>query len=99
MSRGRGDLCFAYWGAAEKLREHVAAMVAGREVVVTALRRGPDNARAREAVFQNLPRGPVFPVWRVKASLKMPAFAYLLGKDQIVGMGAGGKEDVPPLVK
>jgi hypothetical protein len=99
MSHGQGDLCFAYWGSAEKLRGHVAAMVAGREVVVTALQRSPDNDRAREAVFQNLPRGTAFPVWRAKASLKMPAFAYLLGKDYVVGMGAGGKEDVPPLVK
>jgi HEAT repeat protein len=99
MSHGQGDLCFAYWGSAEKLREQVAAMVAGREVVVTALQRSPDNARAREAVFQNLPRGMAFPVWRVKASLKMPAFAYLLGKDNVVGMGAGDRQDVPPLLK
>jgi HEAT repeat protein len=99
MSHGQGDLCFAYWGSTERLREYVAAMLAGREVVVTALQRSPDNARAREAVFQNLPRGTAFPVWRVRASLKMPAFAYLLGKDHVVGMGAGGQEDVPPLVK
>jgi HEAT repeat protein len=99
MSHGQGDLCFAYWGSAGKLREHVAAIVAGREAVVTALRRSPDNALAREAVFQNLPRGTAFPVWRVKASLNMPAFAYLLGKDNVIGMGAGGKEDVPPLVQ
>jgi HEAT repeat protein len=99
MSHGQGDLCFAYWGSAEKLCGHVAAMVAGREVVVTALQRSPDNDRAREAVFQNLPRGRAFPVWRVTASLQMPAFAYLLGKDHVAGMGAGGKEDVPPLVK
>jgi HEAT repeat protein/rhodanese-related sulfurtransferase len=99
MSHGQGDLCFAYWGSAEKLRERVAAMLAGREVVVTALQRSPDNSLARGAVFQNLPRGAAFPVWRVKASLKMPAFAYRLGKDHVVGMGAGGKEDVPPLVK
>jgi hypothetical protein len=32
MSHGQGNLCFAYWGSAEKLRGHVAAMVAGREV-------------------------------------------------------------------
>jgi HEAT repeat protein len=99
MSHGQGDLCFAYWGPAERLRQQAAAMLAGREVVVTALRRSPDNAHAREAVFQNLPRGTAFPVWRVKASLKMPPFAYRLGKDNVVGMGAGGKEDVPPLVK
>jgi HEAT repeat protein len=99
MTHGQGDLCFAYWGSAQKLRESVAAMVAGREVVVPALQRSSDNSLAREAVFQNLPRGAAFPVWRVRASLKMPAFAYLLGKDHVVGMGAGGQEDVPPLVK
>ena len=99
MSHGQGDLRFAYFGPAEKLRDDVTAMLAGKEVVVTALRRSPDNPRAREAIFQNLPRGRDFPIWRVKASLKMPAFAYLLGGDNVVGLGAGDATDAPPLIK
>lgn len=42
--------------------------------------------------------GKQHPIWRIKASLKMPASAYeLAGSPYIVGHGAGGVEDVPPL--
>jgi HEAT repeat protein len=98
MTHGQGDLCFAYSGPAEKLPGYVTAMLAGREVIVPALERSADNTRAREAVFRNLPRGKDFPVGRIKASLKMPAFAYLVGGQNVVGGGAGGPEDVPPLI-
>ena len=49
--------------------------------------------------FQNLPRGKEFPLWRIKASLKMPAFAYLLGDGHVVGMGAADRAEVPLLVQ
>src|SRR5713101_441653 len=38
MTRGKPELCYTYSGSAAKLRDHVSAILGGKEVVVTALK-------------------------------------------------------------
>src|SRR5260370_31014189 len=49
MTRGRSELALAYFGSAERLREHATAILAGREVIITALRHENRNLEARPA--------------------------------------------------
>jgi HEAT repeat protein len=122
MTTGRRDMAYAYFGPVARLRDHVAAIVAGREVVVTALKFDviglpPDSGKwihrkiERWAVLEavssgRLMRGKEWPVWRIKASLKMPDYTYGLVGDSlvkdakhIVGDGPGSPEDVPALTR
>ena len=102
MIRGRTELSLAYMGSADRLREQVAAILSGREVVITAVRHGTHGFKSDEAVaFKNLLRGSEVPLWRLKASLRMPATVEEMSKDRslLVGMDAGGSEDVPALVR
>src|SRR5262249_51772209 len=102
-----------------KLREHVTEILRGKEVVVTALKysafdpgqgarkTSPEGWATYEAVSSGrLMRGKDWPVWRIKASLKAPAFTMhlvqgsLTGRSRfIVGDGPGGADDVPALAK
>jgi HEAT repeat protein len=86
MTAGRPELSYAYRGSTAKLRNHLTAMLEGREVVVTALKfrlltlgrpegvvRKWEDVDAIEAVgARRLMRGKDWPVCRIKASLKMP---------------------------
>jgi HEAT repeat protein len=88
MTTGRPELSYAYSGSTAKLRDHVTAMLAGRETVITALKErvwarvpGPEKLIERrrehwdtwEAVCaRRLMRGKDWPLCRIKASLKMP---------------------------
>ena len=120
MTTGRRDMAYAYFGSVARLRDHVTAIVAGREVVVPALRfdvlgAEPDKSVARkierwatlEAVSSGrLMRGKEWPVWRIKAGLKLPDYTFALVHDSlegkakhIVGDGPAGPEDVPALTK
>jgi HEAT repeat protein len=119
MTRGKPELCYTYRGSTGKLRDHVTAILDGKEVVITALKYAafdPGKGERKtslegwatyEAVGSGrLMRGKDWPVWRLKASLKMPAITMhlvqdsLKGKSQfVVGDGAGGPNDVPALVK
>jgi HEAT repeat protein len=112
MNTGRADLCYAYSGSADRLRDHVTAMLNGREVVITALKfeamvgKGLERKIDRWATFEavgsgRLMRGKEWPVWRLKASLAMPTTTLLLIQEAkaIVGDGPASSEDVPALVK
>jgi HEAT repeat protein len=86
MIAGRPEMAYAYSGSAARLRQHVTAILAGREVVVTALKyevlglapgRGKWVERKLEhwATYEaiccgRLMRGKEWPVWRIRASLK-----------------------------
>lgn len=101
MTRGRPDLSFAYFGPAEKLRRLLPPVLAGEEVVIPALaHRGSGNAAAYEAIaFQGRLRVKDFPVWRVKASLKMPGLCSDLVGKWVVGPGAADRAEVPALAR
>jgi len=92
---------FAYMGSVDQLRRHVADMLSGKEVVVTALRWDLERPYAQTAMdYRNLvrTRGNT-PLWRIKASQKLYGFQNVIeNKANIIGLGAGGGE-VPPLVK
>jgi HEAT repeat protein len=104
MTCGQSQLCFAYSGSVARLREHVRAILDGREVTITAVRYGANddyrNACRRLVASRGLPRGSAFPVCRLKASLCMPASLYHLAQNSrfVPQPGAGGREDVPALL-
>jgi HEAT repeat protein len=92
----------AYVGSAERLREHVAAILAGKEVTVTAtaLVRGRLYDDEQTPVLRDWPHGKKGRVWRIKASLKLienKSIEQCPG-GFFVGWGVGGKEAVPGLV-
>jgi hypothetical protein len=88
MTTGRPELSYAYSGSTAKLRDHVTAMLAGREAVITALKdrlftRVPGPGKLIERKYEHwdayeavcarrLMRGKDWPLCRIKASLKMP---------------------------
>src|SRR5262249_55929833 len=87
-------------GPTAGLRDHVAAIVSGHEVVVTALKfdviaraAGPgkyvDRKVERWATLEavssgRLMRGREWPVWRGKARLKLPDYTYRLVHDSLL---------------
>jgi HEAT repeat protein len=98
MTRGKPELSYSYLGSTAKLREHVRAILDGKEVVVTALKyaafdpgQGARKTSAQgwatyEAVgCGRLMRGKDWPVWRLKASLKTPAITMHLVQDSLKG--------------
>jgi HEAT repeat protein len=98
MAAGRPELSYTYSGSTAKLRAHVTDILAGREVVVTALKYAAfdpgQGARKTslegwatyEAVCSGrLMRGKDWPVWRLKASLKTPAITMHLVQDSLKG--------------
>src|SRR5262245_6987069 len=115
MTAGRPELSYAYTGSTAKLRDHLTAMLAGREVVVTALKyrqltlepgggvgRKWEDLDTVEAVgSRRLMRGKDWPVYRIKASLKMPNTVPELfyHTEFLGGAGPGGGEDGPALIE
>lgn len=113
MTIGKPELSYAYRGPTTGLRDYVTAMLVGREVVITALKyqvftpgtmeRKLEGWATYEAVGAGrLMRGKDWPLWRIKASLKMPRFTHEVVQQSklfIVGNGPGGPEDVPALIK
>jgi HEAT repeat protein len=92
MTRGKLEQSYAYLGSAAKLRQHVVAILEGKEVLVTALNHH-EVVGYRYVARKDLPHGLQYPVWRIKASLKIGGWPSK-GLD-----GAGDAQDVPPLVK
>src|SRR5262249_6365439 len=73
MTRGRAELPLAYFGSADKLGSHISAMLAGKEVILTAIQHDTSESDAYEAMaFRSMPRGVDAVLWRIKASLQMP---------------------------
>src|SRR5262245_34138059 len=102
LSRGRPDLSLAYSGRPEKLRTALVDILAGKEVIITALMHGAHGVAAYdEVMFKGPLRGKAYPVWRIRASLKMPGSQADIQTDpKFSGRpGAGTADDVPPLAK
>jgi HEAT repeat protein len=90
-------LSYAYCGSAEKLQASVTDMLAGKEVVIPAVLYSGDSHAQRLATFKNIFRGKDALLIRMKAGLRMASSP--LDGVQHVGTGAGGGEDVPPLLQ
>jgi HEAT repeat protein len=96
------NLTAAYVGPVERLREHLDAILDGKEVVVTATALLPGGLYENETtpIVRDWLHGKKGRVWRVKASLKL-ADSSAVDKcpgGYFVGWSAGGKEVVPGLV-
>jgi HEAT repeat protein len=102
MTCGEARLAYAYVGSTQKLREHLKVMLDGKEVVITVVQFHVDRQKVYKqrdiADFKNIFRGRDCPICRIRASLKMPDGAGD-SEVQVVGPGAGGPEDVPPLIE
>jgi HEAT repeat protein len=96
------NLTAAYAGPVERLREHVDAILDGKEVVVTATALLPGGLYENETtpIVRDWLHGKKGRVWRVKASLKLVDNGALekCPGGYFVGWGAGGREVVPGLV-
>jgi HEAT repeat protein len=118
MSRGGKDglwtvdefeeraLSWAYAGSVEKLRGHVAAILAGKEVVVPAARYdgaggGPRELWDNQTAYRNLNRDDKVRLWRVRAGPAILSLTDELASRPgfVVGAGTGDREAVPGLVK
>src|SRR5262249_35394681 len=102
MNGGRPHLSFAYSGSVEKLRQHVQAILEGREVILTAAYFSrTDNVAWHAMTFKRSAEGKEFPIWRFRTSLSMPGnlFELLKSPAWVVGEGAGGPEDVASLLR
>lgn len=101
-----GAMDWAYVGPVTKLRQHVADIIAGKEVVVTAVEYDTYHAgRGRLAqgwswvAIGNMRRTTTTPrIWRVKASLKILHPSEHAGK-HFVGWGTGAAHEVPGLIE
>lgn len=104
MTYGRPELSLAYYGTPEKLRAALPPILAGKEVIITAVNHGTRSGvfQYNHVAFQKVLRGKDCPVWRIRASLKMPTCTWEIGsKDSrwVVGPGVAGPEDVPGFVR
>ncbi len=104
MTTGRPELSLAYFGSAEKLQRQLPALLAGKEETITAVSHGDRGGafQYENVAFRKVLRGKDCPVWRIKASLKMPGNAAEIGsKDSkwVVGPGWVDAKEVPALAK
>jgi HEAT repeat protein len=104
MTCGQAQLSFAYRGSPDRLAQHVKTLLAGKEVLITAVKYGADDAyweACKKAVgSRSWLGGKPYPLCRFKASLQMPNSIYAMARDArvVVLPGAGGPEDVPALL-
>jgi hypothetical protein len=93
----------AYLGSVEKLADHVIAILAGREVTVTAQVPGHDDRSLYDEspIIRNWYWGQKGRIWRIKASLKIQDVEDKANEKaaHFVGWGVAGSEAVPGLVK
>jgi HEAT repeat protein len=101
MIAGRPEMAYCYSGSVAKLRDHVTAILAGRDTVVTALKyevlglapgqgkwieRKLEHWATYEAICSGrLMRGKEWPVWRIKASLKTQSNTLELVQESLSG--------------
>src|SRR5439155_11643689 len=95
---GQARLAYAYFGPADKLPGPLKTLLAGKEVVITAVQFQADRQkvyRQRDlADYRSVLWGRDCPLCRLKVSLKTPD-----SRGEFVGPGIGGPEDVAALVK
>jgi HEAT repeat protein len=96
---GRPEMAYAYNGSASKLREQVTAILAGKEVVIPALKYRVYEAAPGKSFQRNiehwdtyealsagrLMRGRQWPSWRMKVSLMMPPDLIALVQESFTG--------------
>lgn len=102
LTYGRAELSLAYFGSSERLAQLLPGILRGETVVITAVAHSVNDFWAHGDVLnKKVLGGGGNPIWRIKASLQMPHLSYQVSKDPqlLVGFGAGGLEDVPPLLK
>ncbi len=104
MSTGMPELGLAFYGRVENLRDAITAMLEDKEVIITAVAHGGHNGvfQYNNVAFQKVLRGKASPVWRIRASLKMPESVWQVSaKDSrwVVGPGFVDVENIPNLVK
>ena len=104
MSTGRPELSLAYYGRTDQLCEALTGILAGKEVVVPAVNHGKQMGvwQYGNVAFRKVLRGKDCPVWRIKASQKMPDSVWEIGERNsswVAGTGAVGTEDIPNLVR
>jgi HEAT repeat protein len=99
MTHLQSNLSYAYHGSVPRLAQAVSQMIAGKEAVISVVRYGGDSASQRRQLFKNIFRGTDEVIVRQKASLKMPSYAYDYNPSLMVGPGAGGPENLPPLLE
>jgi HEAT repeat protein len=104
MSTGMPELALAFYGRIEKLRDAIKDMLAGKEVVISAVSHGTQKGvwQYSNVAYQKVLRGKECPIWRIKASLKMPTSVWEIGvKDSrwVVGEGFVDIEEMPGLLK
>jgi HEAT repeat protein len=90
-----------YVGSVQRLREHIAAILAGKEVIVPAAVPTNDFERhSASPIRRDWLRTATERVRRVKASLKITRNAHVESDDSpyFVGWGAAGAEAIPGLV-
>ena len=99
-------LSWAYAGPIDKLRGHVAAILAGKEVVVPAARYdraggGPRELWDNQTAYRNLNRDDKVRICAIRASRDIGSLTDALAsrRDFVVGVGTGDREAVPGLVK
>jgi HEAT repeat protein len=94
------SLAEVYLGSAERLRDHVAAILAGREVIITA--RIAADASLYDGTRHPIPRdwrhGRKGRICRIRASLKLDSVTPSEESSHFVGWGIGGPEVVPGLL-
>ncbi len=100
MTRGRSELGFAFLGSPETLRDDMRAILDGNEVTVPALKWAGEVSQVSAVAFKQSLRSCDRPMWRMRASLKMPSNLGEISDSPhwIVGAGIGDAGDVPALV-
>src|SRR5262245_5376689 len=99
--QGSPECGWTYVGSTEKLRKQLTAMLAGQEVVIPVRKHltkevAPGQPLRNVVFAKGVLEEREFPIVRIKASLKMPAHAYLV---KAIGLGAVGPEEIPALVE
>src|SRR5262249_1500986 len=98
---GAPECGWTYVGSVEKLRKHVTMMLAGQEGGIPGRKHltkeiAPGQPLRNLVFAKGVLEEREFPIMRVKASLKMPTYAY---QAKAIGLGAVGPEEVPALVE
>jgi HEAT repeat protein len=90
-----------YVGSIEDLQQHVTAILAGKEVVVTAEVPTDTDSTSRlpNAAWRDWRRGQKGRVWRIKAGPKITVPTRSEHSPQFVGWGIGDPDVVPSLVE
>jgi HEAT repeat protein len=92
-----GDLPTTFAGSTKLLASHVQAILAGREVVVTAEQ--PDFLWPRAPLYRDWLHGRKRRQWRIKAGLKIKEHVLSVRSRDFAGWGPGSPEVVPALVR